>query len=136
VVAEVERFCNYGKMDTVLGVHYSGVGFNARMSEWTAAIGYLQMKRRTFMMERRARAAMHLRRIVEPLVSWPASTWYKFIVAADVPAKRLTGKVYAASDQLPAAMGLPGAFPNAEWVAANHKCLPIEEGLYAGQKEL
>jgi len=70
------------------------------------------------------------------MVNWPASTWYKFIVGADVPAKRLTGKVYALSDQLPSAMGLPGAFPNAEWVAANHQCLPIEEGLYAGQKEL
>ena len=137
VVSEVERFCNYGKATGAGGeIYYSGVGFNARMSEWTAAVGYLQMKRRKPMMERRARAADHLRKMVTPMVGWDASTWYKFIVPAGIIAKRYTGQVYAASDQLTDSMRLPGSFPNAEWVAANHKCLPIEEGLYAGQKEL
>jgi dTDP-4-amino-4,6-dideoxygalactose transaminase len=129
---QLSRFVNYGKSDAPEGMRYDGVGFNARMSEWTAAIAYLQMQRRHEMMAIRAEAAHQLSRVVEPLVKWDQSTWYKFIVPAEFPTRRQTGKVYAASDQLTTSMGLPGVFPNAAWVAASHKCLPIEEGLYDG----
>ena len=66
------------------------------------------------------------------MVTWPNTNWYKFIVPAEFPATRLAGQVYALSDQLTTSMNLPGVYPNAEWVAANHKCLPIDEGLYEG----
>jgi dTDP-4-amino-4,6-dideoxygalactose transaminase len=132
LVERVRTFCNYGKRRVGGAVSYTGTGFNFRISEWQAAIGYLQMKRLPEIMERRAQAAYALSQVIEPMVKCDDSNWYKFIVSADFPAMRLTGQVYAASDQLTASFGLDGAFPNAAWVAAHHKCLPIEEGLYDG----
>jgi dTDP-4-amino-4,6-dideoxygalactose transaminase len=132
LVERVRTFCNYGKRRVGGVVSYTGAGFNFRISEWQAAIGYLQMKRLPEIMERRAHAAYALSQVVEPMVKFDDSNWYKYIVSADFPAVRRAGQVYAASDQLTASFGLDGAFPNAAWVAAHHKCLPIEEGLYDG----
>ena len=98
-------------------MRYNGVGFNLRMTEWQAAIGYLQMKRLPEILELRAAAARALKRLVSPLVTSDYSNWYKFIAPADFPAKRVTGQVYAASDQLTPSMSLAGEYPNAAWVA-------------------
>jgi dTDP-4-amino-4,6-dideoxygalactose transaminase len=135
LVEKVRQFCNYGKRMQDGRVRYNGVGFNLRMSEWQAAIGYLQMKRLPEILEKRAAAAHALKRIVAPLVTSDYSNWYKFIAPVEYPAKRVTGQVYAASDQLTSAMSLAGEYPNAAWVAANHICLPIEEGLYEGMSD-
>jgi hypothetical protein len=83
-------------------------------------------------MERREEAAYQLSQLCEPMVTWSNTNWYKFIVPTRFPATRLAGQVYALSDQLTTSMKLPGVYPNAEWVAANHKCLAIDEGLYEG----
>jgi dTDP-4-amino-4,6-dideoxygalactose transaminase len=136
LVERVRTFCNYGKRRVRSVVSYSGTGFNFRISEWQAAIGYLQMKRLPEIMERRAQAAYALSQVVEPMVKFDDSNWYKYIVSADFRSMRLAGQVYAASDQLTASFGLDGTFPHAAWVAAHHQCLPIDEGLYDGMSSV
>jgi perosamine synthetase len=128
---EVRRFCNYGKYQAA-GLRYSGVGFNFRMSEWTSAIGMLQMRRLNEILDLRNAAADKLRAVCPPLVESENSNWYKYIVPASFPAKKVAGRVYASSDQLTATMDVAGVFPNAEWIGSGHKCLPIDEGQYAG----
>lgn len=134
---ELRRFRNYGKYVEGGKLSYTGYGFNFRMDEWTAAVTYLQLCRRQEIVERREAAADKLRKVVKPIVDWGEgqSNWYKFIAPAEFEATRQTGKVYAASDQLTSSLGAKSRrLPASEWVAANHICLPIEEGLYDGMK--
>ena len=132
---KMRAFRNYGKFRLPSGkLAYKGEGFNFRMDEWTAAVAYLQMTRRREIIERREEAAYKLSKVVGPMIKWGPgeSNWYKFIVSADFPAKRTTGKVFDFSDQLTQSMRMPGYFQSALWVSDHHICLPIEEGLYDG----
>jgi len=58
------------------------------------------------------------------------SNWYKYVVPGDFLARRTTGKVYARTDQLNTIMGIEADVPNSEYLANNHVCLPIGEGMY------
>jgi perosamine synthetase len=130
LAADVQKFRNYGKHDYA-GVLSYGAGFNLRLDEWTAAVASMQMARLDEIRDRRADAAMQLSREV-PLhhaVPTDGTMWYKYPTDAGFPAKKQAGKIYALTDQLPAAMGLPGAYPNAEAIAGGHICVPIGESL-------
>ncbi len=134
----VREFRNYGKYLENGVVKYRGEGFNLRMDEWTAAVAWMQLCRRHQIIEAREKAVAALRRLFDPIVDWDRgeSNWYKFIVdarqARDLGVKRFAGQVYAYSDQLKTAMGMPGAYPNCTWVADNHLCLPVDEYSYEG----
>lgn len=136
----LREFRNYGKYKNGDGIiKYRASGFNFRMDEWTAAIAYLQFKRRKEILELRNEAAARLSKLIPPMIfSLGASNWYKYPVSArqakEMGIKKYTGKIYQRSDQLVAALGLSrqGAFPNSQWIADNHVCLPLDEGMYAG----
>jgi dTDP-4-amino-4,6-dideoxygalactose transaminase len=132
LIEDVQRFVNYGKFYQDGKLRYTGEGFNLRMWEWMAAVSYLQMERLDEILDMRDACADKLSRICPPMVNWPHTNWYKYIVSASFPAKKVAGQVYGPADQLTASLGVAGRYPNAQWVGANHKCLPIEEGLYEG----
>lgn len=113
------KYRNYGKFD------YQVEGANHRMSEFTAALGVVQVdrmeeitawKNETAEKYLNARFQRRLR-----LPSGMISGLYKYIVFE--PIENSTGKVY---DRLcHAIMKKEGTFPNAEWVAKNHWCVPL-----------
>jgi len=114
-----KKFRNYGKFD------YDIRGLNYRMSEFTAALGLVQTKRLSEIVEWKNHIAKdkldlnypeHLK-IPEGMVSG----YYKYIVFQEI--EKSTGKVY---DQLcHKIMNRPENFPNADWVANNHWCVPL-----------
>ncbi len=138
----LREFRNYGKYKGVDGtIKYRSSGFNFRMDEWTAAIAWLQMKRRKNILYQRQEAAYALSQIIKPMITAynGESNWYKYPVLAseahELGIKKFTGKIYQRSDQLVAALGISrqGACPNSEWIADNHVCLPLDEGMYEGK---
>ncbi len=137
----LREFRNYGKYVENGVIRYRKSGFNLRMDEWTAAVSYLQMRRRAEIIALREAAAMRLSKMIRPMIMWGPgqSNWYKFPVltvsANQLGIRRFTGRVYQRSDQLVAALGMTGAFPNSEWIADNHVCLPIDEHLYDGMSD-
>lgn len=137
----LREFRNYGKYVEDGVIRYRRSGFNLRMDEWTAAVSYLQMRRRAEIIALRETAAMRLSKVIPPMIMWGPgqSNWYKFPVLAisanQLGIRRFTGKVYQRSDQLVAALGINGRFPNSEWIADNHVCLPIDEHLYEGMSD-
>lgn len=137
--ARLREFRNYGKYKDEAGVlRHRSSGFNFRMDEWTAAIAYLQMRRRGEICERRNEAASRLNKIIPACIDHrnQETNWYKYPVlrrdAERLGLKKFTGKIYQRTDQLVAALGLKdqGAFPGSDWIADNHVCLPLDEGLY------
>lgn len=113
------RYRNYGKPD------YAVQGSNFRMSEFTAALGVVQTDRMEEIVAwknafARARLDPHFSerlRLPEGMVSG----LYKYIVFE--PIERSTGKVYATPCHV--LMKSRGAFPNTEWVAQHHWCVPL-----------
>jgi perosamine synthetase len=131
LACKLAEFRNYGKkVDQHGAVFGYGAGFNLRMDEWTAAVAYLQMQRLSEIYDRRADAAMHLGREVplHPAVPTDGTMWYKYPTLNEAPLVVEAGKIYQLSDQLPAAMGIQGSFPNAVEIACGHRCAPIGEG--------
>jgi perosamine synthetase len=113
------QFRDYGKPG------YAVAGLNYRMSEFTAALGVVQVDRMPAMVEwKNEVAARDLdarfpRRLRLP--DGMVSGLYKYIVFE--PIERSTGKVY--DQPCHRIMGRPGVFPNAEWVSTNHSCVPL-----------
>lgn len=119
VIEFARQFRNYGKPD------YAVEGLNYRMSEFTAALGVVQTERLEEIVAWKACVAeteLHPRYANRlQLPAGMASGWYKYIVFE--PVERSTGKVYdALCHQL---MKRGGSFPNSEWVARNHWCVPL-----------
>jgi dTDP-4-amino-4,6-dideoxygalactose transaminase len=110
---------NYGKPD------YRINGLNQRMSEFTAAIGRVQLERLEEIVSWKNAAA---RRFLDPIhenrVELPegmVSGHYKYIVFD--PIERSTGKVY--DEPCHRLMGSGEQLPNTDWVAENHWCVPL-----------
>ena len=112
-------FRNYGKPDH----HIQGL--NYRMSEFTAAIGLVQIERlEEIVAWKNAVAREQLDPRYQARVELPegmVSGLYKYIVFE--PIERSTGKVY----DRPAHRILSHdvQLPNSDWVAANHWCVPL-----------
>lgn len=117
------RFCreyrNYGKPS------YTVAGLNFRMSEFTAAIGCVQTERLAEIVTWKNRYA---RQVLDPhfpsrlaLPNGMTSGYYKYIVFE--PFEPSTGKVY--EQPCHRILKRDGPFPNTEWVAQNHWCVPI-----------
>jgi dTDP-4-amino-4,6-dideoxygalactose transaminase len=113
------KFRNYGKFE------YEVQGLNFRMSEFTAAIGCVQVDRLDEIVSWKNEYA---RKILDPQypnrVKFPkgmVSGYYKYIVFD--PIEKSTGKVY----DLPChkIMKKNYELPNADWIAKNHWCVPL-----------
>jgi dTDP-4-amino-4,6-dideoxygalactose transaminase len=113
------QYRNYGKFEhTVEGLNY-------RMSEFTAALGVVQIDRLdeiTAWKNEAAEKYLHPKYAARiKLPDGMISGLYKYIVFE--PIEKSTGKVY---DKLcHTIMKSSGAFPNAEWVTRNHWCVPL-----------
>lgn len=113
------KFRNYGKFD------YKVRGLNFRMSEFTAAIGCVQIDRLDEIVDWKNRYAReHLDPRYPNRVKFPEgmrSGYYKYIVFD--PVKESTGKVYEEPCHL--IMNKGYSLPDTEWVSKNHWCVPV-----------
>jgi perosamine synthetase len=119
VVAHARDFRNYGKPG------YEVPGLNFRMSEFTAALGLVQIERlpeivawkndvaRTYLDGR------HPSRLELP--SGMVSGFYKYVVFDWL--ERSTGRVY--DEPCHRILGHDVDLPNSDWVARNHSCVPL-----------
>lgn len=113
------KYRNYGKFE------HEVEGLNYRMSEFTAALGVVQIDRMEAIAAWKNEVAeKHLRSKFTRRLKMPdgmVSGLYKYIVFE--PIEKSTGKVY---DKLcHSIMKRQGSFPNAEWVTQNHWCVPL-----------
>jgi len=112
-------FRNYGKPDH--RVH----GLNFRMSEFTAAIGLVQVERLPEIVAwKNAIARDHLDPLHPARLRLPGgmvSGLYKYIVFDEI--ERSTGRVY--DQPCHRILGTGDDLPNTDWVAANHWCVPL-----------
>ncbi len=110
---------NYGKPD------YAVDGLNYRMSEFTAALGLVQVERLDEIVEwknaisRTMLDEAHPGRLQMP--DGMVSGLYKYIVFD--PIERSTGKVY--DEPCHRIMGTGDELPNSDWVAGHHWCVPL-----------
>ncbi len=113
------QFRDYGKPG------YTVVGLNYRMSEFTAALGVVQVDRMPAVVEWKNEVArQYLDDRFPNRVRFPEgmiSGLYKYVVFE--PIEKSTGKVY--EELCHRTMGREGEFPNAEWVSRNHWCVPL-----------
>jgi perosamine synthetase len=119
VVQHTRDFRNYGKPS------YEVAGLNFRMSEFTAALGLVQIERLPEIvawkndMARRWLDAQYPSRLELP--DGMVSGLYKYIVFDWL--ERSTGRVY--DEPCHRVMGHDVDLPNSDWVARNHSCVPL-----------
>ena len=113
------KYRNYGKFD------YKVEGLNWRMSEFTAALGCLQVERLDEIVSWKGQyAKKHLDPKFDKRVRFPqgmVSGYYKYIVFE--PVEKSTGKVY--DQPCHEILGRTCDLPNTEWIAKNHWCVPL-----------
>lgn len=119
VIEHARAFRNYGKPG------YQVQGLNFRMSEMTAALGIVAIER---LPEIAAWKSTVAREQLDPqypsrleLPDGMTSGFYKYIVFDWL--ERSTGRVY--DEPCHRIMGAEGEFPNTDWVARNHSCVPL-----------
>jgi len=119
LVAFARAYRNYGKSS------YTVEGLNYRMSEFTAALGCLQVERMPEIVAWKNEVA---RSVLDPRyrarVILPAgmrSGYYKYIVFEAI--ERSSGKVY--DEPCHRLLKHDVDLPNTDWVAGNHCCVPL-----------
>lgn len=119
LVAFAKKYRNYGKFE------HEVEGLNYRMSEFTAALGVVQVERLDAITAWKNEVAetylhpKHPKRLRMP--EGMVSGLYKYVVFD--PIEKSTGRVY---DKLcHTIMKQPGSFPHAEWASQNHWCVPL-----------
>jgi dTDP-4-amino-4,6-dideoxygalactose transaminase len=119
VLAFARAFRDYGKPQYEFG------GLNFRMSEFTSAIGVVQVQRLDEIAAwKNAIARTHLDELYPARVELPdgmSSGLYKYIVFE--PIERSTGKVY--DTPCHRITGSSVDLANTDWVAQNHWCVPL-----------
>jgi len=114
-----KRYRNYGKFD------YKVQGLNYRISEFTAAIGCVQVARLDEIVAwKNEYARKNLDSQFSNRVKLPEgmiSSYYKYIVFD--PIEKSTGKVY--DEPCHKIVKKNYDLPNTEWIARNHWCLPL-----------
>jgi perosamine synthetase len=119
VVSHARDFRNYGKP------HHEVAGLNFRMSEFTAALGLVQIERLPEIVAWKNEVARerlddrHPSRLQLP--DGMVSGLYKYIVFDWL--ERSTGRVY--DQPCHRIMGHDVVLPNSDWVARNHSCVPL-----------
>jgi dTDP-4-amino-4,6-dideoxygalactose transaminase len=119
VVQFARDFRNYGK--PTYAVH----GLNFRMSEFTAALGLVQIRRLPEIVAwKNEIARVHLDPVNASRLELPegmVSGLYKYIVFDWL--ERSTGRVY--DEPCHRILGHAVELPNSDWVARNHSCVPL-----------
>jgi perosamine synthetase len=119
VIAYARDFRNYGKPS------YEVAGLNFRMSEFTAALGLVQIERLPEIVAWKNAVAQAELDPVHPsrleLPEGMVSGLYKYIVFDWL--ERSTGRVY--DEPCHRIMGHDVELPNTDWVARNHSCVPL-----------
>ncbi len=119
VIEHARGFRNYGKPS------FDVAGLNFRMSEFTAALGLVQVERMPEIVRWKNDVA---RAELDP--SYPnrlelpeqmVSGLYKYVVFDWL--ERSTGRVY--DEPCHRIMGHQVSLPNSDWVAQNHSCIPL-----------
>jgi dTDP-4-amino-4,6-dideoxygalactose transaminase len=119
LIDHARAFRNYGKPS------YEVSGLNFRMSEFTAALGLIQIERLEEIVAWKNRVA---REQLDPhyasrleLPDGMTSGLYKYIVFEWL--ERSSGRVY--EEPCHRIMGHQVELPNTDWVARNHSCVPL-----------
>jgi perosamine synthetase len=119
VIEHVRDFRNYGKPS------YEVAGLNFRMSEFTAALGLVQIERLPEIVAWKNETARTQLDDQYPsrlqLPEGMTSGLYKYIVFDWL--ERSTGRVY--DEPCHRIMGHDIELPNSDWVARNHSCVPL-----------
>jgi perosamine synthetase len=119
IVEHARAFRNYGK--PTYDVH----GLNFRMSEFTAALGLVQIERLPEIVEWKNDVAReHLDPQYPSRLELPqgmTSGLYKYVVFDWL--ERSTGRVY--DEPCHRILGHDVELPNSDWVARNHSCVPL-----------
>jgi perosamine synthetase len=119
VIEHARAFRNYGKSS------YDVHGLNFRMSEFTAALGLVQIERLPEIVAwKNETAETELAPIHPNRLQLPAgmvSGLYKYIVFDWL--ERSTGRVY--DEPCHRILGHDVDLPNSDWVARNHSCVPL-----------
>jgi len=130
VLAFARAFRDYGKPGYEVG------GLNYRMNEFTSAVGLVQVRRLDEIAAwKNAIAREHLDALHPARTELPdgmASGLYKYVVFE--PIERSTGKVY--DTPCHRITGSGGDFPNSDWVARNHWCVPLYYRPNEGDEEV
>lgn len=135
----VEKFRNYGKEVIDGHVYYRMQnGFNFRLSEFSAALGIVQMERLPKILEWKRALAKKYDQIFENRVNLPEgmeSGYYKYIVF-DTDLKEETGQVFGSRDLGHVIANVEADLPNSKWVTEHHKCVPIYFGYEYANKSV
>lgn len=127
----ISKYRNYGKEIIDKKVTYPiNNGFNYRMSEFSAALGIIQLERLPIILEWKWNLAKKFDQIFENRIKFPIgmiSGYYKYIVF-DYKLKEKTGKVYENTDLCHIIDKCSTNLKNTEWIAAHHDCVPIYYG--------
>lgn len=119
LIEYAKKYRNYGKFD------HDVDGLNFRMSEFTAALGVVQIDRLPEIINWKQKIASEILDLRhENRVKFPPgmkSGYYKYIVFD--PIEKSTGKVYA--DLCHEILNFDVSLPNAKWVSENHWCVPL-----------
>jgi perosamine synthetase len=119
VIEHARAFRNYGKPT------YEVPGLNLRMSEFTAALGLIQIERLPEIVAfKNAVARAELDPVYPNRLELPdgmTSGLYKYVVFDWL--ERSTGRVY--DEPCHRIMGHDVDLPNSDWVARNHSCVPL-----------
>lgn len=132
LIAWMKKFRNYGK-EVIHGnivTYPMKEGFNYRISEFSSALGIVQMERLTVVLDWKRSLAEKFDQIFDKRVIFPAgmkSGYYKYIVF-DQKLSEETGKVFNYTDFGNEIEGITLDLPNSYWVANHHKCVPIYYG--------
>jgi len=132
LISWMKKFRNYGKVviNGNVVTYPMKEGFNYRVSEFTAALGIVQMERLPMILEWKRNLARKFDCIFDRRVILPEgmkSGYYKYIVF-DQDLEEETGKVFNYTDFGNEIEGIEMILPNSYWVADHHKCAPIYYG--------
>lgn len=127
----LEKYRNYGK-EVIDGQVYYNLpnGFNFRLSEFSAALGVIQLERLDRILQFKRELAEKYDQIFKNRIHFPKgmeSGYYKYIVF-DTPLKQETGQVFGPRDLGHVIDKMDVKLPNSQWVVAHHKCAPIYYG--------
>jgi perosamine synthetase len=127
-----EKYRNYGKEVIDGKVQYPLTnGFNYRLSEFSAALGIVQLERLPAILEWKRTLAAKYDELFERRIVFPEgmiSGYYKYIVFSYPRLKEVTGQVFGPNDLGYRIEGLDVKLENSEWIVANHQCPPIYYG--------
>jgi dTDP-4-amino-4,6-dideoxygalactose transaminase len=128
----LEHYRDYGKRVEAGVVSYPlKDGFNYRISEFTAALGIVQLERLPRILAWKRALAAKFDLIFDRRPRFPEgmiSGYYKYIVFDYPQLKERTGQVFGPGDLGPHIDGVPADIPHARWIAAHHQCPPIWYG--------